>query len=94
MVSCLSPGNVGLLFLLSRKLYNQSVRQQHSSILTVFLFTIQTALLCQISNAIIITVGSLPFFVLRGAFYGDHNGLVGRFGISVSQMTTDMFRLS
>jgi hypothetical protein len=27
-------------------------------------------------------------------FYGSHHDLVGRYGISVSQMTTDMFRLS
>jgi len=27
-------------------------------------------------------------------FYGRHNDLVDRYGISVSQMTTDMFHLS
>ena len=27
-------------------------------------------------------------------FYGHHNDLVDRYGISVSQMTTDMFHLS
>jgi hypothetical protein len=27
-------------------------------------------------------------------FYGRHHDLVGRYGISVSQMTTDMFHLS
>ena len=27
-------------------------------------------------------------------FYGGHHVLVNRYGISVSQMTTDMFRLS
>jgi len=27
-------------------------------------------------------------------FYGRHQDLVNRYGVSVSQMTTDMFRLS
>ena len=27
-------------------------------------------------------------------FYGHHHDLIGRYGISVSQMTTDMFHLS
>jgi hypothetical protein len=29
-----------------------------------------------------------------GKFYGRHHDLVDRYGISVSQMTTDMFHLS
>ena len=27
-------------------------------------------------------------------FYGSHHDLIGRYGISVSQMSTDMFQLS
>jgi hypothetical protein len=30
----------------------------------------------------------------HGKFYGRHHDLVDRYGISVSQMTTDMFHLS
>jgi hypothetical protein len=30
----------------------------------------------------------------RKTFYGRHDDLVDRYGISVSQMTTDMFHLS
>ena len=35
----------------------------------------------------------VSFFVI-GMLYGRHHDFVNRYGVSVSQMTTDMFRLS
>jgi hypothetical protein len=34
------------------------------------------------------------FLLVKLKFYGRHHDLVDRYGISVSQMTTDMFHLS
>jgi hypothetical protein len=44
---------------------------------------------------LIIIVGRITISsVMTSKFYGCHHDLVNRYGVSVSQMTTDMFRLS